>query len=421
MKRTVFLLVALFLFVFQITQAAQAQEGLSRGEFAAMLVEASGMGSDLPPADLLVQEGILKGYPDGNLYLERGVTRVEAAALAARTLGITEGLGCPFEGDAALDEEHWGYTFCSWLSRFGIFEGEPDEMLTEEEGRAFLNRVFSTDPDVTLISDKVQENTKAVKTMRAVVDGNMTIIPRPGVEGTEDLQQMDLYMRSVQEWVLPDNMHQSTTIVTDIPGLGRQELSTDMYMVNGRVYQEIPVNIETGETEWIRYPDGLFDLEQFMNVEEATEVIPEGLEDCFNSKLLGTREGEEKVYEIASYGRVDDFSKFMEALAGQFDSSMQMSQLFEQGIAMIDSMSFWSIQYIGVDDFLTKSAEMFFVVNFAEEFAGVTNPLKALQMRMTVAEYSYNGDLAIELPEEALDAPLLEIPELPAASEQFEQ
>jgi len=89
MKKIAFLLVVVLLLL--ALQPVQGQEGVSRGGFAAMLVEAGKMESDLPPADLLVQKGIMKGYPDGELYLERAIKRMEAVALVARTLGAARG------------------------------------------------------------------------------------------------------------------------------------------------------------------------------------------------------------------------------------------------------------------------------------------------------------------------------------------
>ena len=122
--------------------AVQGEEGLSRGEFAAMLVEACKMESALPPADLLVQKGIMKGYPDGELYLERGITRLEAAILVARTLGVSEVAVEPADSELLLDEGHWGYAFYSWLDRFGLMDGNPEQLLTKEEGKAFLDSIF---------------------------------------------------------------------------------------------------------------------------------------------------------------------------------------------------------------------------------------------------------------------------------------
>jgi hypothetical protein len=125
----------------------------------------------------------------------------------------------------------------------------------------------------------------------------------------------------------------------------------------------------------------------------------------------------EEVYELVTYGRVDDLTKFMEAVAGQLGSNQQMQGILEMGVSMIESMSFWGIQYIGVQDSMTKSADMYFIINFADELAGTPNPIEALQMKMKIEEMSYNEDLEIVLPDEARDAPLMELPEMPEPAE----
>lgn len=411
MKRSVFLLV-IALLLLTLQPVAQGQEGLSRGDFAAMLVKAGKMESELPPAEFLIQKGIMKGYPDGELYLDRAITRLEAVTLVAKALGAADVAAVPLKEKPSLSEEHWGYGFYSWLSRFGLADGNPEEILTEEEAKSFLESVFSTDSAVLSILEEAQERTKDIKTLRSVVSGSMHLIPRYSVEGTEEIPQTDFQMKAVQEMVLPDSMRQITTITLRLPGAGPQEIAMEMYIVDGKIYQQVPVDMETGEMQWLRYPEEMFpDLEQIFKAEEATSAVPAELEDYLSFKLLGTtQKNGEELYEIVTYGRIDDLNKFMQALAGQIGDNLQIQQLLQQGLEMIDSMSFWSIQYVGVQDYLTKSADMFFILNFAEEFAGAPNPIEAMQMRMVVEEYGYDEEFTIELPQEALNAPLLELP-----------
>ena len=411
MKKIVLLLVLVLLLT---AGAVQGEEGLSRGEFAAMLVEACKMESALSPADLLVQKGIMKGYPDGELYLERGITRLEAVTLVAKTLGVSEFVVVePADGELLLNEGHWGYAFYSWLDRFGLMEGNPEQLLTKEEGKAFLDSIFSSDPAALAKMEESQASTKTINTLRSVISGYVNMVPRPGVEGAEEIPPIAFQMRAVQEMIMPGTMHQTTVMETEIPEVGKQELATEMYLVDGKIYQKLPSNIETGEMQWVRYPEEMFpNLEQMMSAEDAASVTPSGLEDYLYYRLLGTAEmNGEEVYEIVTYGRVDDFTKFMEAAAGQLGSNQQIQGLLEMGVSMIESMSFWGIQYIGVQDSMTKSADMYFIINFADELAGTPNPIEALQMKMKIEEMSYNEDLEIVLPDEARDAPLMEMPE----------
>ena len=62
------------------------------------------------------------------------------------------------------------------------------------------------------------------------------------------------------------------------------------------------------------------------------------------------------------------------------------------GVSAIKSMSFWGI-HIGVQDNMPKSADIYFIINFADELSGMPNPIEALQMKMKIEELSYNEDL----------------------------
>lgn len=409
MKKIVLLLTLVLMLL--VAAPVQGQETLSRGEFVAMLVEAGNMESNLLPADLLLQKGIMKGYPDGQLHLERDITRMEAAALTARTLGMAETVALPMEVDVLLGE-HWGYAFYSWLEFFGLMNGNPEDVLTKEEGGAFLDKVFTSSPEAVSLLEKTKEAAKGISSLRSAISGKIKMIPRPGTD--EMLPQMNIQMKALQEMVLPAGMHQKSTVIIDLPGVeGLEEISTEMYLVDGKIYQQLPLG-ETGEMQWVLYPEELFpNLEQMMNLEEAGTAIPEGMEDYLHCQLLGTSEIDgEEVYKLAIYGRVDDFDAFLEAMAGQLGSNQPLIELLGQGLAMIDSMSFWCIEYIGADDYLTQSADMFLIITFAEEFAGEPNPLEALQMNMKVEEYSYNENIVIKLPEEAQNATLMDLSEL---------
>ncbi len=422
-KRFLMVMLAVFLCLVFATMAwsapqADGKEQLSRGGFAAMLLKAAGIESDLPPADLLVQKGVMKGYPDGELYLEQGITYMEAVTLVAKTLGIVETV-TPIQGDKiAIAENHWGYPFYAWLSRYGLAGEKPEEILTVGKGEDFLEKVFSIDPAAVSIFEQSQKEAKNIKTLHSVFNSEINIIPRSGVEGAEEMP-VDFTVKAVQEMVFPDSLHQLSFTAVELPGGGLQEITTEMYFVDGKIYQRLPLNIETGEMQWVRFPEELLpDFEEMINTEDATAVIPTGLEDYLHSRLLATVViNDEELYELVSYGNVDDFNDFMEAVSGQFGSGQQLQQFLGQASGLIDSMSFWIIQYIGTADYLTKNAEMFFIVSFADEYLGASNPIEVLQMKVQVEEYSYNEDIEISLPEEALNATLLELPEMPLDSD----
>jgi len=389
-----------------------------------MLVEAAGMERDLTPANLLVEKKILKGYPDGDLHLEQGITRVEAVSLVARTLGLKDSIAPPEEAEAPLDLEHWGYNLYAWFNRQGLVTGDPGDVFSEEQGAAFLQEVFTSHPEAIEIIKKSQASTREMKqTLRTVMSGSINMIPRPGVKGAEEIPQVGTEMTIVQEMVLPDRIHQKTTVAMELPDGNLEEFTTEMYLADGEMYQQMP-DPESGNMKWYRYPQGLLpNMEQMVEqAEKQVEVIPPELEDFLHYKLLGTIEiGGEEVYQLAFYGRIDDFNKFMEAAMGQFGDAKQFHQSISQATAMLDSMSYWGIEYIGVNDYLPRSAEYSSFVTYAEEFEGEPIPLEAIEMTMKVKEYSYGEDIVIEVPREALDAPVLELPGLKQQSENEEE
>jgi hypothetical protein len=139
------------------------------------------------------------------------------------------------------------------------------------------------------------------------------------------------------------------------------------------------------------------------------------MEDYLHYKLLGTAEiGGEKVYEIAFYGRVDDWQKFLSAAFGQLPGAEEMQKSLGAGADMIDSLSFWGISYLGTADYLTKKADYSMVITYAPKFQGEEFPIQALQFTIQADEYSYDPNIRVEVPEEALKAPVLELNPTPS-------
>jgi len=390
---------------------------LTRGEYARMLVVAAGMEENGYPEQTLVTKGILKGYPDDGLRLEQGISRLEAVSLAARALGLTDAIAPPEGVAAPLDKSHWGYNLYAWFIRQGLVEDNPEELLSEEQGAALLQKVFNTDPEVVSILEQSQAKTsKQYQSVRTVMSGSMQMVPRAGKGAdAEDLlpPASVTSMEMVQEMVLPDKLHQTSTMTVQIQDVGTQEITTEIYMVDGEMYQKIPVE-ENGSAEWYRFPTNILpDMEQLMeNAEQQLEAIPPELEEFFHYQLLGTTElNGETVYEVAFYGRVDDFNKFIEASMGRLGGNQEFLESMGKAASLLDTMSYWGIEFIGMDDFLPRAAEYTSLVTYREELDGEPVPMEALQTYMKVEEYSYGEDITIELPAEAVDAPELPMSE----------
>ncbi|MDK2820725.1 MAG: hypothetical protein PWP31_690 [Clostridia bacterium] len=428
MRKTVFLLVLLLVLITGSTAWGAVSEMeeisdrvLTRGKFAIMLVQATNMQAiqdEETAARLLVEKEILRGYPGGDLKLDRGITRLEAVALVGRTLGLKDGIEVPEwvdileDVDGKLPQEHWGYNLYNWISRQGLVEGDPYDVLTEAQGARFLSKVFTSDARAEDILNKVKEKEQELMEnfgLRTDMKSSMKMIARSGVEGTEKIPQVEGRMYIVQEMVWPDRMHQTTTVSMNIPGEEQQEFTSEMYFVDGKMYQQMP-DPDTGELTWYCYPeDVLPGMEQIIKqAAKQTQVVPPELEEFIHYQMLGTKEIDgEEVYEIAFYGRVDDFEKFIRAAMGRFGGGEQLGQFVNQAAQILDSVSYWGIQYVDVDEYVTRGMQSTFLITYAEEFAGAPVPIEAMEMAMEMEEYEFSDEIKIEVPEEVLNAPLL--------------
>lgn len=405
------LLVLVLISTGSVCAAMEQDQVMTRGEFAVLLVEVSGLKGDLPPVDLLVEKGIMKGYPDGGMYLEKGINRVEAVTLVAKTLGLEAGIAPPTTVLVPLSTDHWAYNYYGWLTRQGLVIENPTDILTVEEGKAFLGKAFGTDPKAVEILEEANLRVKEHKKVRVVMNGSMKMIPREGVEGAEEVPQIAMDMRIIQTSIFPEKIHQLNTITMRVPGEEPLEIAAEAYIAEGKMFQQMP-DPETGEMKWFRYPDNL-GFEQILkqSAEQQMEVIPAGMEDYLHYRLLGITEiAGEEVYVISFYGRVDDFSKFIGAALGQFNGDgMQMEQAIAPALEMIKSMSYWGIQHVGVEDFLMRKADFTSIMLYADEILGQPMPLEAAQMSMEIEEYSYDENLVIEVPKDVLAAPELNL------------
>lgn len=254
-KRFFGMILVMLLAVSGTAWGAEADGTFTRGDFAAMLVDAAqltGEEGDQSPASLLVEKGIIQGYPGGDLGLEKEISRLEAVSFVGRTLGLKDDISPPEQGNAPLDATHWGYNLYSWLNYHGLITGEPGDILNAEEGAAFLNKVFTSQPEALQIVEKTQEAVRAKnQTLSMVLEGTMKMTPRLGVAGAEEIPLGDSKMRIEQEMVLPDQIHQKITMTMVLPGSGEETMTMETYMAGGEMYQQLP-DEEIGTMKWYR-------------------------------------------------------------------------------------------------------------------------------------------------------------------------
>ena len=70
--------------------------------------------------------GLMSGYPDGTLGLERDITRAEFCTLVAKMLGISDEENFTTEDFSDLPQTHWAYKNVMALADRGIISGYGD-------------------------------------------------------------------------------------------------------------------------------------------------------------------------------------------------------------------------------------------------------------------------------------------------------
>ncbi len=104
----------------------------------------------------LSKAGIINGYPDGNFYPDKSVTRAEYATMFSRFFDVVEG------GDASFSDisGHWAEKWIVSAASRGFINGYPDGTfgpdndITRGEAMALTNRVLGRRPD----KDHLHEN-----------------------------------------------------------------------------------------------------------------------------------------------------------------------------------------------------------------------------------------------------------------------
>ncbi|MGQ9824843.1 MAG: DUF6612 family protein [Desulfotomaculales bacterium] len=408
-------------------------EPVTRGAFAAMLVKAAGFqaadgqayqAKDVDPQSwfapalfALQKKGILAGYPDGTLQPGQPLTRVEAAALTARALGLFKLFDEPQPGP--LPAGHWGSATYNWLVNQGLLSGraDPEGPLTVGEAAEFLAGVFGSDPQALVVAEKVNKAQAALKAMRCTVEMEMVMQPRAAMAG--ELPPLKGSGKMSMEMVLPATLHQTARWQFAAAGTEQQipAVETEQYLVGGKMYMKL-TGLAGGKAEWVRLPEGaLPDMEALLKQSlEAQTGIPEELKPYLHYRLLATAEKEgRKVYEHGYYGRIDDLSAFLKAVMPESLRSSLGGPEFTQSLAqagqLIKSISFWGREEVGADDFLPRAGEMKAVLSFNDRLPEEAMPLELIEMNIRVLDYAYDDQIEIALPPEALQA--RELPVLP--------
>lgn len=399
MNKKVLLLVLIFVFVVSGTALADTRL-LTRGDFANMLAEK--IGGEGTSVDLLIKKGVIKGYPDGSFGLEQEISQIEAIALCSRAIGIKEYIAPP---TSFLPKDHWAHSPCGWFNYLGLIDEKPKKALSIEEGSALLDKVFGVDSDAIDLIEQAQSKEREFKNIQSLIEGSFSIIPRAGVDGSEFLIQPEIEISIAQEIIFPDKIHQLSTVRTKLPSGTQEEILTESYFVDGVMYQGFP-DIQTKEMNWFRYPG---DFSEFFKQEQQVKIMPEDIGDLMHYYLLGTTKiNDKEVFSVSFYGYIDDYILFLKEDMGQFGDIGELGQSFATMLDVIDSISYWGIQHIEIDGLLVCGGNFNTVITYKEKFMDEPMPIESIAILMEIKDYVYDEDIFIEVPAEALTAPVQE-------------
>lgn len=414
-----------------------ADSVLTRGDFAVLLSAAAEL-SPAPadtklPADVasgspaaaavknLLAAGILRGYPDGSVGVNQPVTRAQAAVFVSRTLGLPVAVDPGTVAGIEGLKGHWAYRPYAWIVREGLMDaGAPDEQMTVADGVALLARVFGPVEKARQINEQSRVAQKDVKTMRVQGQMDITINMRV-LPAASPPPGMPRNLRTTADILLEVNLEQGMyeRLTMEIPVPEKPvKMTVEYYFTDEGAFFKA-TDPTTGKSEWYRMPEGLMpDFTEMMkrSLAQTTNLVPPELEKMFCYRYLGEEQVNGRAaYKVSSYGQIGDFTRFMDLFAGQFGGQLnnQFNEMLKMAEALIESMNISGVAYIDKETLVPLKMHMLLAMGFTPQFMGQPNPMDSVAIDYDLTFSDFNGDVAVTLPAEAKDAPVLEMPAAP--------
>lgn len=398
-----------------------AEDNVSRGAFAAMLVYAAGISesaidneSDLPEdfnSDIwyaksvkaLWDRNIMRGS-SGKVNPDEGITGIEAMVTIARVLGVSERFASSKE-IKNLPQDHWGYPTYAWLSEEGLLLEDIDPLkdLNAKMAAELLVKVFGTDQQVKAIVEESTEKNKEIKAFRA--SGHMAIEINM-VDEKDEVIPMKTNASFNSEFSR-SAIHQ--TVETLIP-IVNESIKIEQYMDKEYIYTLIPG--EDKEDKWIKmknFVPAIFE-EDFIAQQQGWS---KELEELVHYRLLGTEKIDgEDCYKIAMYTRLDDINQLLDKMGTM---GIQEKEALKAANDVLQSISMKGLMYIGVEDGLVKKATTNAIISMdLEKQKDSPAAIKSMLMDMEYNYKDYNEDFSIEIPEEAKNADEIDLGNIPS-------
>jgi len=411
-----------------------ADEPLTRGGFALMLVTAAevapaetGPAADMAAAvKALVAEGIMKGYPGGSLGLDQPVTRAQAAAFVARTLGLPESVDPGAVAGMEGLEKHWAFRSYAWMLREQLLDAaDLNAELSAGEGAAVLARVFGPVARGRELNEKSQAAQQKIRSMRMQGTYEMQMRLRAGADASVPAELADLRITAETNMAVnvDQGIHQKATMT--MPGGLSAPMTVEQYFTGEGAFMKM-TDPMTGEAAWLRMPEGMFPDIAALLKQSVGQPVPPELNRLFYHRYLSEAELDGlPVQRIATYGRITDFEAMLSILKDQLGGSLGGS--FEAMLApggpsavgqMFKSFNIVGVSYLGRETLAPVRAEFLLSVDLAEEIVGLPNPIAGMTMNGGFTFSDFDADIVIAVPDEALKAPVLEmpVPPVPAAA-----
>ncbi|MBO8138498.1 MAG: S-layer homology domain-containing protein [Desulfotomaculum sp.] len=394
---------------------------LTRADYAVMLSRAAGLNEasevklplDVPEdawyADSiksLMADGILYGYPDGTVKPEKEITRVEAVVMLSRVLGLPV---VPAENVEikGLEKHAWAAGPYTWCVKEGFLAADKDPagVITAQEADKLLVGAFATDQLGNEINTRMTQAMKEVKSMRLEGTMGMTVelTPEAVKEIPPELKNnMEFSAKLNSEINMKQGMYQEVTLqMPKVDKMQIEDVVMKQYYTPEGMFVRIN-NPSTGESEWIKYPEGMLpDFETL--VSQQNNMVPEDMQQFFHYRLLNeVKIDNDDYYELAFYGRINDFNKFLQFLNQSMPGNAK--QQFNESSGLIKSVSFMGTTMLNKESYLPLWVKTKSVVVFNSNFNNQTLPFRAMKYNYMINYSDFNEEISIELPEEAKQA-----------------
>lgn len=390
---------------------------LTREEFAVQLVQtvdyqnATNLPAKLPP-DLsatdpaapamvtLMNNGILKGYPDGRIGPDDPVTYLQAMAMIGRALDLPETSPAPGQTVGSLPSDSWGYDIYSWLNQQGLgLPGiSPNVPLTTEQGTALISQVFGTDQKALNIIEGYKAAQNSVKSVTADISETMSAVPSATYAANSAMS----IPRGVQTTahlalLMPDQFEVTATDQIQAPGQAKPtSLKMDIYMVPEGVYMG-STPVLGGPERWFKMPEQITEQMLKQLRQSTVEPLPMAQLSLFHYRLIGQKVvGGVSGDEIAFYGRVNSLTSLMpdnQASAVPPGVTASLGPISFHGFLVIDPATDWLLE-----------------ADFDQAIGFPSGPFGLMDQHMTESNFTYNQPLTITLPPAAASATELPLP-----------